>query len=60
MFVYEYMNVGSMHPENIHSALLFPHCCVKWIKFIILLKILQTIPHEDNVKEVCLKSLQIC
>ncbi len=31
----------------------------KWIKFIIFLKILQTIPHNDNVKELCLKSLQI-
>ncbi len=31
----------------------------KWIKFIISLKILQTIPHNDKVKEICLKSLQI-
>ncbi len=31
----------------------------KWIKFIIFLKILQTMPHNDNMKEVCLKSLQI-
>ncbi len=31
----------------------------KWIKIIIFLKFLQTILHNDNVKEVCLKSLQM-
>ncbi len=47
----------TVHPESIHSASLF-HILLcyslipKLIKFIIFLKILQIIPHNDNVKAV--------
>ncbi len=51
--------------RKVFTALHFFHMLLcyslipKCIKFIIFLKILQTIPHNDNVKEDCLKSLQI-
>ncbi len=53
----------TVHLECIHSALLFPHLLCyslipKWIKFIILHKILKTKPNNDNVKDVCLKSFE--
>ncbi len=50
-----------MHWERIHffHILLCYSLIPKWIKFTIFLKILKTIPHNDNMKEVCLKSWKI-
>ncbi len=54
----------TVHLESIYSASLF-HILLcyslipKLIIFIIFLEFLQTIPHNDNVQEVCLKSLQM-
>ncbi len=61
--MHQHHTSAKVPPGNIHSASLLHILCYsfipKWVQFIIFFKILQTKPHNDILKKVCLKSLQI-